>query len=93
VGLHQASHLLPYPEFFGPSVPRLTVSPGGSFSVGLVEKETDCSPPPSIHTGAEAERYFNSPRNHVHNLPVVITVATPLGTRDIGTTFTFSCWI
>jgi hypothetical protein len=78
----------PYSE---PPVHRLTVGPSQTFSVDLVEKITGCSPPPPVTTVAAMDRYLSSPKNHPHDIPAVVTVSTPLGTRTIGTTFSFSC--
>jgi hypothetical protein len=75
----------------GASLRRLTVGPGQTFSVNLVERQSDCSPPPPIANESQMNRYLSSPANHEHDIPADITVATPLGTRTIGTTFTFSC--
>ena len=77
--------------YSGPPVRRLTVAPGQTFSVNLEEKLSDCPPVPPIATTAQMNQYLTSPANHEHDIPAVITVATPLGTRTIGTTFTFSC--
>jgi hypothetical protein len=70
---------------------RVTVGPGQTFTVNLVDKQRDCPPLPKFHTGADAERYFSSPADHQYNVPAAFTVATPLGTKTIGTTFTISC--
>jgi hypothetical protein len=81
------------PGFNGPgrSLRRLTVAPGQEFDVVLVEKQDDCSLPPPITTLAQAQRYEHSRQNHEHTIPAVFTVATPLGTRSIATSFTVSC--
>jgi hypothetical protein len=81
----------PATPYSGAPVPRLTVGPGQVFTVDLVEKLDDCSPPPNLKTAAATDRYFSSPENHVTDVPAVVTVSTPLGTRTVGTTFTFSC--
>jgi hypothetical protein len=70
---------------------RLTVGPGQQFTVNLVDKERDCPKTPTFQDSAEFARYVNSPANHQHSVPVAVTVATPLGTKTIGTTFTISC--
>jgi hypothetical protein len=77
----------------GPSRPlhRLTVGPGQTFTVNLVDKQRDCPPTPNFHTEADAARYFSSSANHQHSVPAAFTVATPLGTKTFGTTFTISC--
>lgn len=77
----------------GPSRPlhRLTVGPGQTFTVNLVDKQRDCPPVPNFHTATDAEHYFSSSANHQHSVPAALTVATPLGTKTIGTTFTISC--
>ena len=77
----------------GRSLPRLTVAPGQEFDVVLVEKQDDCPAPPPIHTEAQAQRWLNSPRQHMHSIPAAITVKTPLGTRSVPTAFTVSCGI
>jgi hypothetical protein len=79
---------LPYSK---PPVQRLTVSPGQTFSVNLLEKLRGCSSPPNVTSVAAMDRYLSSPENHGTDIPAVITVSTPLGTRTTGTTFTFSC--
>jgi hypothetical protein len=81
---------LPYST---PPVKRLTVGPGQSFSATLVEKQTDCPPPGHIWTEAQMDQYLNSSKSHELTVPADIAVATPLGTRTLGTTFTFSCLV
>jgi hypothetical protein len=79
---------LPYSE---PPVQRLTVGPGQIFSVNLLEKLKGCSSPPNITSVTAMDRYLISPKNHETDIPAIITVTTPLGTRTVDTTFTFSC--
>ena len=79
------------PLYSGAPVRRLTVGPGQTFSVNLVERQSDCSPPPNITNIAQSIQYASSPANHEQDVPAAITVSTPLGVRTIGTSFTFSC--
>ena len=70
---------------------RLTVGPGQQFMVTLVDRQRDCPKVPIFQNPAEATRFFSSSAHHQHSVPAAFTVATPLGTKTIGTTFTISC--
>jgi hypothetical protein len=74
----------------GPPVRRLRVGPGQGFDAVLTEKQDHCPSLPLPLTVAQIDYYRNNPI-HPRTIPAVYTVATPLGTRTIATTFTVSC--
>jgi len=67
---------------------RLTVAPGQYFDVNLVERQSDCPVAVRDPFGGQEQGLANSAENHQHNIPVVLTVGTPLGARTVGTTVT-----
>ena len=62
---------------------RLTVGPGQTFTVNLVDKQRDCPPVPNFHTAAEAEHYFSSSAHHQHSVPAAFTVGHRLVSRRL----------
>jgi hypothetical protein len=75
----------------GPALQRLTVGPGQKFTVDLVERRQICHLPRGYRTSAQVQQYALSRFEHQPRIPTVIAVATPFGTRTVGTTFRVGC--
>jgi len=75
----------------GPAVATLTVGPGQTFSVDLVQRHRVCPEPGANLTTAQFERFAATVDNNRKNILALISVVTPFGTRTVGSTFTTAC--
>lgn len=75
----------------GPAIAGLTVEPGQTFSVDLVQRHRVCPEPGANLTTAQFERFAQTVNNNRKNVLALISVVTPFGTRTVGATFTTTC--
>jgi hypothetical protein len=79
LSLHQG----PLTGDLGPGLASLVVAPGHQFSVRLSNASRVCHYPLSSTSG-DVQRYVRSLLSHQLPIPVVITVETPFGTKNIS---------